>query len=68
MMVKRQMEQRGRGWPLMRLRMREFNDTEPEIEEDRDARWVHVTLRLRPALHAAGGGVDRETGNADQGP
>ena len=40
------MEQRGRGWLVMRHAMQEFNETEPEIEHDADSRWVCVTLRL----------------------
>ena len=42
------MEQRGRGWLVMRHAMQEFNETEPEIEHDADSRWVCVTLRLNP--------------------
>ena len=49
MMVRRQMEQRGRGWPLMRRRMREFNDTEPELEVFDTERFVRVTLRVTSA-------------------
>lgn len=44
--VARLMEQRGRGWPVMRRAMQEFNATEPEMEHDPDSRWVCVTLRL----------------------
>ena len=40
------MEQRARGWPLMRAAMREFNGTEPEIEEYADSRFVRVTFWL----------------------
>ena len=47
--VARLMKQRGRGWPVMRHAMQEFNATEPEIEHDADSRWVCVTLRLDPA-------------------
>lgn len=39
------MEKRGRGWQVMRGAMREFNDTEPEIDADRLS--VAVTLRLK---------------------
>ena len=38
------MEQRGRGWPLMRRAMREFNGTEPEIVAE--PTHVRVTFRL----------------------
>lgn len=40
------MEQRGRGYPLMRQAMREFNGTEPELTEDQSARFFTVTFRL----------------------
>ncbi|MBM4398083.1 MAG: putative DNA binding domain-containing protein [Deltaproteobacteria bacterium] len=42
----RKMEQRGRGWPIVRRAMSRHNGTEPEILEDRSARFVRVTLRL----------------------
>ncbi len=44
------MEQRGRGWPVMRRAMQEHNGTEPELREDRASRFVRVTLWLRPSL------------------
>ena len=47
MMVKGFMEQRGRGWPVMRRAMREFNGTEPEIVAEPTR--VRVTFRLDPA-------------------
>jgi predicted HTH transcriptional regulator len=40
------MEQRGRGWPVMRRAMQEHNGTEPDLHEDRDGRFVRVSLRL----------------------
>ena len=40
------MEQRGRGWPLMRRIMREFNGVEPEIVQDDQNEYVRVTFRL----------------------
>lgn len=40
------MEQRGRGWPVMRRAMLNHNGTEPKLQEDRDARFVRVTLLL----------------------
>ncbi|MBM4370792.1 MAG: putative DNA binding domain-containing protein [Deltaproteobacteria bacterium] len=43
----RKMEQRGRGWPVMCRAMRDHNGTVPEIHEDRDARFVRVTLWRR---------------------
>lgn len=46
MVVRGLMEQRGRGWPIMRRAMREFNGTEPELEHDALFRSVKVTFRL----------------------
>ena len=40
------MEQRGRGWPVMRRAMREFNGTEPDIVQDDRALHVRVTFHL----------------------
>jgi len=47
LVVRRLMEQRGRGWPVIRRAMREFNGTEPELEQDRDNRYVRATLWLQ---------------------
>ena len=41
------MEQRGRGWMVMRQEMRNFNDTEPQIDHDADSRFVTIRLPLR---------------------
>ena len=49
MVVRRLMEQRGRGWPVMRRAMREFNGTEPELEHDAQGRSVKVTFQLSPS-------------------
>jgi ATP-dependent DNA helicase RecG len=46
MLVKGVMEQRGRGWPVMRRAMREFNGTDAELFQDETGRFVRVTLRL----------------------
>lgn len=46
LLVRRLMEQRGRGWPIMKRKMREFNGTEPDLLQDRDGAFVRVTLRL----------------------
>ena len=46
-LVARLMEQRGRGWPVMRRAMLEFNGTEPEIVQDEGAKFVRVTLCIR---------------------
>ena len=46
LLARRFMERRGRGYPLMRKAMREFNGTEPELKEDREARFFTVTFRL----------------------
>ena len=48
MVVARLMEKRGRGWPLMRRSMREFNGTEPEIVNDERKKFVRVTFCLGP--------------------
>ena len=42
------MEQRGRGWPLMRRIMREFNGIEPELAHDEGSRFVRVVFHLDP--------------------
>ena len=42
------MEQRGRGWPLMRRIMREFNGIEPELVHDERGRFVRVGFCLDP--------------------
>ena len=44
-LVARLMEQRGRGWPVMRREMREFNGTEPEIVQNEGGKFVRVTFR-----------------------
>lgn len=49
-LVARLMEQRGRGWPLMRRLMREFNGTEPELVDDRQNRFVRVRFDLRASV------------------
>jgi ATP-dependent DNA helicase RecG len=45
MTVFRWMELRGRGLPIIRTQMREFNGTEPELLNSRDGRYVRLTLR-----------------------
>ena len=40
------MEQRGRGWPVMRRLMREFNGTEPGIMQDEGSKFVRVSFTL----------------------
>ena len=40
------MEQRGRGWPVMRRAMREFNDTDPEITQDEPGKFVRLRFQL----------------------
>ncbi|MEW6754770.1 MAG: RNA-binding domain-containing protein [Candidatus Latescibacterota bacterium] len=42
------MEQRGRGWPVMRSLMRRVNGTEPLLENVKEGRFVRVTLLLTP--------------------
>ena len=48
MSVARLVERRGRGWMTMRRAMQAFNDTEPELVNDMDNRFVRVTFRLKP--------------------
>lgn len=40
------MEQRGRGWMLMRRKIWGFNGTEPELINSADGDYVRVTFRL----------------------
>ncbi len=44
MLVSGFMDNRGRGWPLMRAEMRRFNGTEPLLEQD--PHWVRVTFAV----------------------
>ena len=46
MVVKGFMEQRGRGWPVMRKAMLEFNGTEPDIVQDDGGAYVRVTFHF----------------------
>ena len=46
MLVMGFMEQRGRGWPVMRRAMREFNGTEPEIIQGVDEDSVRLRFQL----------------------
>ena len=48
MLVMGFMEQRGRGWPVMRRAMREFNGTDPEIMQDEPGTYVRVRFHLEP--------------------
>ncbi len=41
------MEQRGRGWPVIRRAMLNHNGTEPDLTEDRATRFVRVTMQLQ---------------------
>ena len=41
------MEQRGRGWPVMREAMRDFNGTEPSLLSEEVSRFVRVTFQLK---------------------
>ncbi len=40
------MEQRGRGWPIMRKAMREFNGTDPELFQSVPNKYVKVAFRM----------------------
>lgn len=42
------MEQRGRGWPIMRDAMIRFNGTEPEISQGDDGAFVRVRFHTKP--------------------
>ena len=53
---RRLMESRGRGWPIIRRKMLEFNGIEPSLDVDREARWVSAALRLKPPRGADGAG------------
>lgn len=44
MVVAGLMERRGRGWPLMRRAMLEFNGTEPELVNEEEGQFVRVTF------------------------
>ena len=46
MVVRRMMEMRGRGLPIVRREMRAFNGTEPELINDAGGRFVRLRLRL----------------------
>ena len=48
MVVAKLMERRGRGWPLVRHAMREFNGTEPKIVNEKHGKFVRMTFRLEP--------------------
>ena len=52
MLDRQYMERRGRGWLVMRRAMQEFNGTEPEIEHDRESRFVTVSFKLTRQLQA----------------
>lgn len=45
MLDRRYMERRGRGWLLMAAEMREFNGSEPVLENDVESRFVSVAFR-----------------------
>ena len=40
------MEQRGRGWSVMRRAMLEHNGTEPVLDADRSSRFVRVIFQI----------------------
>jgi ATP-dependent DNA helicase RecG len=42
------MEQRGRGWPIIRRVMKEFNNTDAQLTQDEGGKFVRVTLWLGP--------------------
>ena len=54
------MEQRGRGWPIMRGEMRAFNATEPDLVHDEPNKSVRVRFQL--------GLRDRQVSTEQRGP
>jgi|GEM_PF-1647743 len=48
LLVRRLMEGRGRGIPVIRKAMREFNGTEPHLRNDVEGRYVRIALSLSP--------------------
>jgi ATP-dependent DNA helicase RecG len=53
LLVARLMDGRGRGFPTIRREMEAFNGTAPELRNDRDNRFVRVTLQrggARPSV------------------
>ena len=48
MVVARLMERRGRGWPVMRRAMREFNGSEPELVNEERGKIVRVSFHIDP--------------------
>ncbi len=48
MVVAGLMEQRGRGWPVMRRAMAEFNGSEPELVNEEQGKFVRVRFRTGP--------------------
>lgn len=42
------MEQRGRGWPVMRRLMEQFNGTDAELIQDEGGKFVRVRLQFGP--------------------
>lgn len=49
------MEQRGRGWPVIRRAMQEFNGTDAELVQNEGGKFVRVTLRLGGASNSSPG-------------
>ena len=54
MVVRRLMERRGRGWLVIRHTMRQFNGTEPTLENDPVSRFVRVTFPFAQAAEPGG--------------
>ena len=46
MVVRRLMERRGRGWPMMRHEMRRFNGSDPTLVNEVDDRFVRVSFEI----------------------
>ena len=54
MVVRRLTDRRGRGWLVMRQTMRQFNGTEPTLENDPVSRLVRVTFPFASAAEPEG--------------
>ena len=57
------MEQRGRGWLIMRKEMRAFNGTEPDLMQDARNGFVRVTFHLGSIRQRGAGSIEKRTPN-----
>lgn len=61
------MEQRGSGYPRIIRAMKNFNGTAPVLEDEREERWVRVTLLRRPPDEVGPEGRQRRKARARRG-